>query len=288
MKVFCSCGEEIRQQWLVLCLTQQYSMLHMNSGKISCILGILSKWFSEMLGTKKMVEQIQSEKYSSVVLLYFRCTSVDRLRNCTRSFSTLPQFKIVSKLIVSYQKSNIFAARIRSLWEGNVFSRVCLFTGMGVGLLYDHTRTYQTCSLGPLYHVGIPLAPVWPHNHMRSLSLSSGPPPQRSVQTWLPPKPPWPLPCPSYSSSILFTWESPPQQPVQTCQLCSQYIYWQAVSWPSIERSSCYFLQAFTSCETICGRFTGGSNCIILYLSTWSCKSTDGSYSILHVRVCND
>ena len=89
-----------------------------------------------------MVEQIQSEKYSSVVLLYFRCTSVNRLRNCTRTFSTLPQLKMVSKLIVNYRKRNIFAARIRSLCEGNVFSRVCLFRG-GVGLFYDHAWTYS-------------------------------------------------------------------------------------------------------------------------------------------------
>ena len=208
--------------------------------KISCILGIPGKWFSEMLGTKKMVEQIQSEKYSPVVLLYFS-TSVNRLRNCTRTFSTLPQFKLVSKLIVSYQKRNIFAARIRSLWEGNVFSRVCLFTGDGGGVtLLPHTDLFKLVHLGP----STTWVSLWPRSD--------------PITTWGPSAlalpdndlfkldylfSPHGLTLPELFKSILFTWEPHPSnlfKPVNYVAI-TYYIYWQAVSWPSIERSSCYY-----------------------------------------------
>ena len=214
MKVFCSCGEEIRQQWLVLCLTQQYSMLHMNSGKISCILGIPGKWFSEMLGTKKMVEQIQSEKYSPVVLLYFS-TSVNRLRNCTRTFSTLPQFKLVSKLIVSYQKRNIFAARIRSLWEGNVFSRVCLFTGDGGGVtLLPHTDLFKLVHLGP----STTWVSLWPRSDpITTWGPSALALPDNDLFKLDYPFSPHGLTLPELFKFNPVHLGTPPQQPVQTC-----------------------------------------------------------------------
>ena len=44
--------------------------------------------------------------------------------------------------------SKIFLPPPTKLWGGNVFSRVCLFTGRGEGVPCDHCGPVQTCSLG--------------------------------------------------------------------------------------------------------------------------------------------
>ena len=45
------------------------------------------------------------------------------------------------------------------------------------------------------------------------------------------------------------------------------------------------FLQAFASSQALYCWFSGGCNRVLLYLSSWSCKSTNGCYPVLHV--CN-
>ena len=94
---------------------------------------------------------------------------------------------------------------------------------------------------------------------------------------------PWP---PSHEPIQTFSLRNSPfgptsPRPIQTCLLCSPFVYWQAGSWPSIERPSCGLCKYITTALNHPTKFQLNLNCfnslMVAFLDSTILDSTNMS-----------